>query len=117
LLMKLRSRYLALKVDSPGRFSSREIMEALWSALLRLFGEYGASRTGLRLIDYDEMNHVAIVHVFHKEVETIRAAVASITQIESKPAAVHIIAVSGTIKALRTKLKANAKRISPNMQQ
>jgi len=112
LLMKLRSRYLALKVDAPWHFSSREIMEAIWSALIRLFGEYGASRTGLRLIDYDEMNQIAIVHVAHKEVETVRAAVASITQIESKPAAVHIIRVSGTIKALRTKLKAKVKRIT-----
>jgi len=35
----------------------------------------------------------------------IRAALASITEIRNKPAAVHVLKVSGTIKALHKKKK------------
>ncbi len=80
-------------------------MDAVWEAFLRLFGEYGASKTGLTLIDYNEEDKVAIIRVAHTEVDKIRAALASITKIAAEPAAIHVMAVSGTLRALCGKIK------------
>ncbi|PIX31515.1 ribonuclease P, partial [Candidatus Bathyarchaeota archaeon CG_4_8_14_3_um_filter_42_8] len=50
MLKRIRRRYLALEIDSGELFDSREFMDAVWSAVLKLYGEYGASRVGLALI-------------------------------------------------------------------
>lgn len=105
MLKKIKRRYLALKIDSNETFSSKEFMDAVWNALLKLYGEYGASRTGLTLIDYDGEKGLAVARTLHTEVEMVRAALASITKIQDKPAAIHVLTVSGTIRALYKKIK------------
>jgi len=105
LLKKTRRRYLALKIDSDERFSSSEFISAVWDAVLKLYGEYGASRTGLALIDYDAEKKFAILRTAHTTVDMVRAALASITKIGDKPLAIHVLKVSGTIKALYKKIK------------
>lgn len=105
---KIRRRYLALKIDSDQRFNQKEFMDAVWEAILKLYGEYGASRMNLALIDYDTEKGLAITRVTHTEIEKFRAAIASITEIAAKPAAVHVLRISGTLKALQR----NAKRLS-----
>lgn len=100
MLKKIKRRYLALKIDSEEAFSSKEFMDAAWGALLKLYGEYGASLSGLKLIDYDEEERLAVVRAAHEKVEAVRAALASITKIQDKPAAIHVLKVSGTIRAL-----------------
>ena len=105
MLKKTRRRYLALKIDSDERFSSSEFISAVWDAVLKLYGEYGASRTGLALIDYDAEKKFAILRTAHTTVDMVRAALASITKIGDKPLAIHVLKVSGTIKALYKKIK------------
>jgi RNase P/RNase MRP subunit POP5 len=100
----VRHRYLALQIDSDELFDSKEFMDAVWSAVLRLYGEYGASRTGLALIDYDMEKRFAVVRVAHTSLGMIRTALTSITKIGNKPAAIHVLTVSGTIKALYKKV-------------
>jgi RNase P/RNase MRP subunit POP5 len=100
----VKRRYLALKIDSNENFSPKELMDTVWEALLRLFGEYGASKTALTLINYYAEKRLAIIRVAHTEVEKLRAALASITKIAAKPAAVHVMAVSGTLRALNKKI-------------
>lgn len=86
-------------------FGSREFTSAVWDAVLRLYGEYGASRTGLALIDYDVEKKLAILRIVHTAVDMVRASLASLTKIRDKPVAIHILAVSGTIKALSEKIR------------
>jgi RNase P/RNase MRP subunit POP5 len=102
---KVKRRYLALKIDSKANLNSKDLMDTIWEALLRLFGEYGASKTSLTLIDYCAEKRFAIIRVAHTEVDKIRAALASITKIATEPAAIHVLAVSGTLRALRKKIK------------
>lgn len=101
----IRRRYLALEVDSCEEVDSSEFMNAVWGAVTKLYGEFGASQTGLSLIDYDQQKKTAIIRVGHKALDMVRASLASITQISNKPAAVHVLTVSGTIKALKKKAK------------
>ena len=101
----VRRRYLALQVDSAESFSSSELMTAIWDAVMKLYGEYGASQAGLSLISYDLQEKFAVTRVGHKAVDQVRASLALITSIGGRPAAVHVLRVSGTIKALRKKTR------------
>ena len=101
----MKRRYVALQIESDGIFSSQEFMGAVWSAVLKLYGECGASRTGLTLINYDVEKGFAVIRMVHTAVGMVRAALASITKIQDKTAAVHVLTVSGTIRALYRKIK------------
>ncbi|MBS7647138.1 MAG: Rpp14/Pop5 family protein [Candidatus Bathyarchaeia archaeon] len=101
---KVRRRYFALKIDSNEKISQKEFMDAVWETILRLYGEYGASKMGLTLINYDADKGLAIIRATHTEIDKFRAAIAFITGMAAKPAAVRIITVSGTLKALHKKI-------------
>ena len=99
----VRRRYLALKLISDRSASREDLMNTLWDALIQLFGEYGASQTGLTLIRYNHERDCAIVRCSHKALEMVKASITSITEINGKPAAIHVNRVSGTLKALLKK--------------
>jgi RNase P/RNase MRP subunit POP5 len=75
-------------------------METILETISGLYGEYGASQTSLSLISFDDKNKSAVVRTGHTTIDMVRTALASITRIRDKPAAVHVLTVSGTIKAL-----------------
>jgi RNase P/RNase MRP subunit POP5 len=104
-LKRAKRRYLAVAIDSRETFDYHEFMDAIWNAVSKLFGEYGASQTGLSLIDYNETEKLAVIRTWNKTIEMVRTALASMTQIENKQLALHVLAVSGTIKALHEKLQ------------
>jgi len=108
-LKKTRRRYLALQLDSGEMFTSTELLEAIWAAVLRLYGEYGASQTDLVLINYNAEKKLATIHVSHTAVDMIRTALASVTRINNKPVALRVIRVSGTIKTLHRKIEHQCK--------
>ena len=105
MLKRIKRRYLALEIDSQVPVSSQQFMDSLWKQVTKLYGEYGASRTGLALINYDEEKHLTIVRVALQTLDIIKTALASLTAIDNKPAAIHVITVSGTIKSLCKKIE------------
>jgi RNase P/RNase MRP subunit POP5 len=105
-LKRVKRRYLALRLDSDCAFGQKAFMDAVWCAVSQLYGEYGASLTSLALIDYNSEHKTAVVRTSLSTVAMVRAALASITRIEGREVAVHVLAVSGTIKALFEKSKA-----------
>ena len=102
-MKRIKRRYLALQVDSDGAPTPREFIGAVWSAITKLYGEYGASLTSLKLIDYNVEKKTAVIRAALTTVRMVRTALASITSIEDREATVHVRAVSGTIKSLREK--------------
>lgn len=104
MLKKVKRRYLALTIGSTAEISTGELMEAIWGALTKLYGEYGASKTNLNLISFDEKSKFAVLRTGHTSLEMVRTALASITRKGDKHLAVHVLAVSGTIKALYRRL-------------
>ncbi len=101
-MKRVRRRYLALQVNIEGKLDQREFIDAVWKAITQLFGEYGASQTGLTLLDYNEDGKTAVIRVSLIGLQQARAALASITHISGKEAAIHVTGVSGTIKSLRS---------------
>ena len=104
-MKRAKRRYLALQVDSDGAPTPKEFIDAVWSAVTKLYGEYGASLTGLALIDYNAEKKTAVIRTALATVDIVRTSLASITSLAGKEAAVHIVAVSGTIKALHEKVR------------
>ena len=100
----MRKRYLALKVESTEPLSEKDLIGAIWDSILQLFGEYGGSQTNLYLVKFDPEDGDAILRCSHRTVDMVRAAVAAITRVNEKTMAVHVIRVSGTLRALRKRL-------------
>jgi len=99
-LKRIKRRYLALQLECEGVPAERELMDAIWAAVTKLYGEVGASLTGLTLIDFDVERKVAVVRVSLAALGMVKASLATVTSIAGKEAAVHVLAVSGTLKAL-----------------
>ena len=99
-MKRIKRRYLALQLECEGVPTERELMDAIWAAVTKLYGEVGASLTGLTLIDFDVERKVAVVRVSLAALGMVRASLATVTSIAGREAAVHVLAVSGTLKAL-----------------
>jgi RNase P/RNase MRP subunit POP5 len=103
-MKRIKRRYLALQLETEGLPSEKEFMDAVWGSVAKLYGEFGASLTSLALINLDAERKVAVVRTSLDSFGFVRASLASITTVAGKEAAVHVLAVSGTIKALLAKL-------------
>ena len=101
MLKRVKRRYLLLQVDSEARVSQRDVLDAVWASITKLYGEYGASLAGLSLVSFDEEKNAAVIRVTLSSLQPVRASIALITRIVEREAAVHVLAVSGTLKSLR----------------
>ena len=104
-MKRVKRRYLALQLECDGVPSEREFIDSVWAAVTRLFGEVGASLTGLALISFDVERKVAVVRVSLAALSMVRASLAAITCVAGREAAVHVLGVSGTLKALYAQAK------------
>ena len=100
----MRRRYIAVRIDSERTFDERDFYDAVWTSILRLFGEYGASQTELTLIEYDQETKQAILRCSHKALDLVKASIVAVTEIENESATLHIVLVSGTLKSLRSRI-------------
>jgi ribonuclease P/MRP protein subunit POP5 len=103
-MKRVKRRYLALQLEMEGVPSEKELMDALWGSVARLYGEVGASLTSMALTRFDVSRNVAVVRTSLETLDIVRASFACITSVAGKEASVHVLAVSGTIKALFEKL-------------
>ena len=103
MLKREKRRYLALEVVSEQPLNEQTVMDAVQSSVHRLFGEYGASKANLKLIKFIPEKHQFVIRCSHKELERVRAAIASTTAIHGITATIHVMGVSGTLKALSKK--------------
>lgn len=105
MLKRIKRRYLALRLDSDGLPSRKQFMEAVWGAVTKLYGEHGASLTSLALIDYDLERKIAVLRTSLATLDLVRTSLALINSVAGIEAAVHVMAISGTIKALHKKTR------------
>lgn len=101
MLKRVKKRYLVVEVDSAHAIGEGELLDAIWTSITKLYGEYGASKVALRIIDYETARKVAFVRIASEALEMTRTAIAAVTKINNGIASLHVAAVSGTIKSLR----------------
>lgn len=99
-MKRVKRRYLALRVEVEGVPGERELLDSVWGSVGRLFGEVGASLTGLVLIDFNVERKVAVIRVNLVSLSMVRASLAAITSVGGRDASVHVLGVSGTLNAL-----------------
>jgi len=99
-LKRVKRRYLALLIESESEFTERDVIDAVWAAVTKLYGEVGASLTGLVLVNYYGEEKIAVVRVMLSAQDMMKASLSTISAIGGKEASVHVLAVSGTLKAL-----------------
>jgi ribonuclease P/MRP protein subunit POP5 len=97
---RVKRRYLALQLEMEGLPSEKEFMDAVWGSVTKLYGEVGASRTSLALINLDASCKLAIVRTSLETLDYVRASLATVTSVAGRDVAMHVLGVSGTIKAL-----------------
>lgn len=102
-----KRRYLAIELEYDGALSKKELSDAIWNSVTRLYGEYGASLTNLVLINYDEQKSTAVIRTSLTGLGMVRTALGLITSLLNREAAIHVTAVSGTIKGLSKSNKTN----------
>ena len=104
MIKLVRKRYLALRVECEKFLDHKAVLDAVWNSVLGLFGEVGCSQAGLYLVHFDEKTNYTVLRCSHKALPMVRAAITSITKIGNQPAAIHVLRVSGSLKALRKKV-------------
>ena len=104
-MKRVKRRYLALQLESETLPTEREFIDAVWASVTKLYGEVGASTTGLSLINFDVEGKIAVIRTSLASLNIVRSSVATITKINGKEAAVHVLVVSGTLKALYSNIK------------
>lgn len=103
-MKRIKRRYLALRLESEGLPTEREFMDAVWASVTKLYGEVGASTTGLSLINFDGERRIFVVRASLASLPMVRASLAAVTAVAGKNASMHVLAVSGTLKALYTNI-------------
>ena len=99
-MKRTKRRYLALQLEVEGVPSEREIMDAIWISVTKLYGEVGASLTGLALMNFDAERKIVVIRTSLESLLTVRASLAAIVNFGGKNVSLHVLAVSGTLKAL-----------------
>ena len=105
MLKRVKRRYLLVEVESEGVLEERELMDAAWSSVMKLYGEYGASKAALKMIEYDQIEKTLVLRTANDALDKTKAALVVITKVGDKRATLHVMTVSGTLKSLRTKQK------------
>jgi len=99
-LKRVKRRYIALRLECDGLPSEREFMDAIWNSVTKLYGEVGASLTGLSLINFDGERKIFVVRTSLASLSIVRASLASVTVVAGKASSLNVLFVSGTLKAL-----------------
>jgi RNase P/RNase MRP subunit POP5 len=99
-MKRVKRRYIAFYLESEAMPSERELLDAIWASVTKLFGEVGASLTGLALINVDLERKVAVIRCSLVSLVSVRASLSAITSVAGKNSSLHVLVISGTLKAL-----------------
>jgi RNase P/RNase MRP subunit POP5 len=100
-----RRRYLLFQIVSEGSLDGRAVEEAIRRGIMTLYGVKGLSQANPQLIEYDAEGKVGILRCSHSNLRQVRASLAYTTSLEGYSASIHVKDVSGTLRALRRRIR------------
>jgi RNase P/RNase MRP subunit POP5 len=101
-MIKQKKRYIAFKLYQTDQLSSQSIQHTLNRALTQIYGEYVASQTHLKVIQYHKDKGIVILRTNPKTLQQTKTAIATITHIDNIPIIPKILLTSGTIKKIQS---------------
>ncbi len=104
--LKEKKRYLAFEIVSKSKIKAfSSVSKALWGAFLSLFGTRGAAEAGLWVFSekYNSNSQRGLLKVSHRSLDSSRASLAMVTEIESQPVVVRSLGASGILKKAEKK--------------
>ena len=99
-MKRVKRRYLFVQIEGESIPSEREFIDAVWATTAKLYGDVGASSSGLSLISFDDKRGIGVLRVWLSAFPLVRASLATVTNIAGKTATINVLGVSGTIKSL-----------------
>lgn len=99
--MRQRNRYLNFRIVSDIPISRKDAVDAIWSSFVSMWGQVGASKTGMWVMDYIPQTKNGIVKVNHNSVKQLRSAISSVTAISGARARIDVKRSSGTLRKAR----------------
>lgn len=102
-MKRLRRRYLALRVHGGGPCSLESLRDRLETEFIELFGLWGFSQAGIRVLEFDDSRREVVVACWHRWLPMVRACATMIADLRESPVIVQVMGVSGTIRRLRRK--------------
>ena len=108
-MRRLRRRYIALQIHGGGPCSLESLRDRLEAEFIELFGIWGFSQAGIRVLEFDERSREAILACWHRWLPMVRASSTLVTSLGDSPLIVQVRGVSGTIRRLRRKFLSPAR--------
>ncbi len=98
-------RYIVFEIISKKDVRLDNVVNAIWSASLQLFGEVGTSKFKMWVPSqlFDAGRKRGVMKTTHDSVEEVRAVLASIKEIEGESVIFYVHGVTGTIKSAKNK--------------
>ena len=100
---RVKRRYVAFKVLEPSCSSKPELYNSIAQTFSELRDMPSVQSSDFRIIDYDPSTSAGIIRCSHLHVDALQATLKSM-KIRETPARVEVLTVSGTLKALRSRL-------------
>jgi len=114
MVKEKRNRYVIFRIMSSEKLdlNKYQLLKIIFSSVLKLYGEVGASFIHINLIEYDANLQKGIIKCNHNALVMLRAALCIIHEINGKQAFFHIIKVTGTLKKAREILNSLPKSLT-----
>ena len=100
----VRRRYLYTEIESEESITEPQFRSALEDMIHFLYGVTGATAMNMRVIEWDDEGQAAIVRVNHHKLNEMRSVLAHMSEVDGAEVRVDVKRVSGTIKALKSKI-------------
>ncbi|MCX8176295.1 MAG: Rpp14/Pop5 family protein [Candidatus Bathyarchaeota archaeon] len=97
-----RKRYILFKlISEEGDVEEDVVKKAVLNSFQTLFGLAGMGEAGFVLLCYDKQTSMGIIKCNHKFVNSLRASLTFIREINGKKMLAYTVRVSGTLKTLK----------------
>ncbi len=103
--MRLKKRYILFELISEHPVEYGDISDAVWTSLLDLSGEVGASDSRIWMIPdmYDDKRQAGVMKCSNTSVETVRAALSLVQIVSENRCIIRVLGVTGTLKSAKAK--------------
>ena len=101
--LRERKRYIAFCVESDCSFSRNEVVKAVVSSALAMFGEARVAEFNLFVLDFDEAGQEGFLVCSHRSVNEVIASLSLVGEISGERVHLRSLGTSGTVKALKRK--------------